>query len=55
MIAVCNLCKPDQPYPNEPFRVPWDEMGRALMWEHLKEEHPDIELKDAGNLVRRAD
>lgn len=29
MIAKCNICGK--------FKVPWDEIGKALMTEHLKE------------------
>jgi len=30
-IATCNTCKE--------FSVPWDEIGKALMEQHLKSEH----------------
>jgi hypothetical protein len=32
-IMSCNVCK------EEPFKVPWDVYGIAMMKEHLKDEH----------------
>ena len=36
MIARCNLCADDD---GQAFRVPWDEIGAALMQAHMKEQH----------------
>lgn len=34
MIATCQVCE------NDPFQVPWDEHGAALMQAHFHDEHP---------------
>jgi hypothetical protein len=34
-IAVCSKCE-DR---NDPFSVPWDEIGAALMTAHMRDEH----------------
>lgn len=37
---ICNLCKrEDKIDPGESFKVPADELGVAIMKEHLKTEH----------------
>lgn len=40
MIAKCNVCDDSE---GAAFRVPWDEIGRALMTAHLDTEHPETE------------
>lgn len=42
MMLVCNVCKRQTP-DGEPFQVPKDEAGEAMMVAHLKEAH-DIEV-----------
>lgn len=37
LIATCNFCKK--------FKVPWDEIGKAVMQEHLKE-HKENEMSE---------
>jgi hypothetical protein len=37
-LATCNICKD--------FTVPWDEVGKALMTEHLKEHDPKFIIVD---------
>ena len=36
MIATCELCRKHRPEA-EPFQVPWDHIGLALMKAHLAE------------------
>ena len=43
MIAVCNLCARSGDE-EEPFRVPWDTVGEALMRAHLEDKHPEEKL-----------
>lgn len=42
-VAKCNTCVEEG---KEPFRIPWDEIGRALMEAHLKDVHGLIRGKD---------
>ena len=34
VMATCNLCPKEKP-----FQVPWDEVGAALMQQHLADDH----------------
>ena len=36
-VATCNVCKGEDA--TEPFQVPWDAIGAALMQDHLASEH----------------
>lgn len=37
-IATCTLCGSEG---EEPFAVPWDEIGIQLMKAHMADKHPD--------------
>lgn len=45
MIARCNICKD--------FSVPWDEIGKAIMAEHLRTEHSDVKPISAIGIGKR--
>lgn len=42
-VARCNVCVKNGR--EDPFRVPWDEAGVALMQAHLESDHP-TEVKE---------
>lgn len=48
MIARCNLCAEDK----EPFRVPWDTVGAALMQAHIEDKHPEVDLPNSAKEYR---
>ena len=38
-VYICNLCETEGKGPGERFKVPADEIGVALMKQHLRDEH----------------
>lgn len=40
-IVHCNVCVKNDV---EPFKVPWDKYGAALMREHFREHHPEVKF-----------
>lgn len=40
--ATCNVCVTNKE--ENPFSVPWDMFGKALLEEHFKDKHPEIDL-----------
>lgn len=49
-MATCQLCEAKGE--ESPFSVPWDFIGEALMEDHFKDKHPEVELvKEQKNWI----